>query len=135
MADAATTCTTDADCDDDRFCNGTETCRPTAAAADERGCVPDDTAPCVTGQVCDESMNACVTQCSTTEDADGDGARATECGGDDCDDSDAHRYPSNAELCDVDGHDEDCNPATFGDRDLDGDSIVDLYCCNGTNCG
>ncbi len=128
-------CTTDADCDDDRFCNGTETCRPTAAAADERGCVPDDTAPCVTGQVCDESMNACVTQCATTEDADGDGARATECGGDDCDDSDAHRYPGNGELCDVDGHDEDCNPATFGDRDLDGDSIVDLLCCNGTSCG
>ncbi|MCZ7680888.1 MAG: putative metal-binding motif-containing protein [Sandaracinaceae bacterium] len=91
--------------------------------------------PCLSGQSCDEAADACVTECGTTEDADGDGVTSIDCGGTDCDDSDPDRYPGNLERCDVSGHDEDCNPATFGDRDLDGDLAVDAVCCNGTTCG
>jgi hypothetical protein len=66
-------------------------------------------------------------------DADGDGATSAACGGSDCDDSDATRYPGAAEVCD--GNDEDCDDTTFGTRDADGDGVVSNTCCNGTNCG
>src|SRR5512143_1962870 len=53
-------------------------------------------------------------------DADGDGHGAISCGGDDCDDADANRYPGNAEVCDAAGVDDDCDPATLGpDADHD----------------
>ena len=68
-------------------------------------------------------------------DADGDGHRAIECGGDDCDDHDPRRYPGNAEVCDFVGHDEDCDPTTYSNRetrdgDVDGDGEVDYRCFN-----
>jgi hypothetical protein len=64
-------------------------------------------------------------------DADGDGHVApTADGGDDCDDGDPTRYPGNAEVCDPAGHDEDCDPATFGFRDADGDGHPDAACTN-----
>jgi hypothetical protein len=61
-------------------------------------------------------------------DADGDGHISTLCGGDDCDDNDASKYPGNAEFCDPDGHDEDCNGTTSGFVDNDGDGYSSLSC-------
>jgi hypothetical protein len=69
--------------------------------------------------------------CAVTDDADGDGARAPDCGGTDCDDSNASRFPGNTEVCDVADLDEDCDPRTFGVRDADGDGAPDMLCCNG----
>lgn len=60
-------------------------------------------------------------------DADGDGVADVACGGEDCDDTDANRYPGNAEDCN--NRDEDCNPTTLG-NDRDGDGFVDSDCCN-----
>lgn|GEM_PF-4635131 len=56
-------------------------------------------------------------------DADGDGSDAVACGGDDCDDDNARRFPGKAEVCDEQGLDEDCDPVTFGCRDQDDDGI------------
>jgi hypothetical protein len=97
--------------------------------ADARGCIPGD-APCGPTETCDESANDCRTIC---EDLDGDGYEAVACGGDDCDDADATRYPGATEICD--GNDEDCNDATFGFIDADMDGAGSAACCNGTNCG
>lgn len=63
-------------------------------------------------------------------DEDGDGHVNQALGGDDCDDRDADRYPGNAEVCDPAHHDEDCNPATYGERDADHDGYPDARCCN-----
>ncbi len=126
--DAATTCSTDIDCDDGVFCNGAETCE------DLGQCVSHGS-PCASGTVCDEAMDRCATDCGVSADADGDGVDSTDCGGTDCDDTDANRFPGNAEVCDVAGHDEDCDGSTFGTRDLDGDGAISAACCNGTICG
>ena len=130
-----TPCVTDDDCSDDVFCNGAERCSPSAAGADARGCAPSAAGACEAGRTCDESMDACLTACEVDADADGDSANAVECGGNDCDDGDARRYPGAAEVCDFDGVDEDCNPTTIGVRDADGDGFVDAVCCNGATCG
>ncbi len=122
----AATCTTDRDCSDGLFCDGVERCRPTDAGADARGCVRA-ISPCRSDQRCDEGANRCVTICW---DRDGDGHQDVACGGDDCDDADASRYPGNVELCDDRGHDEDCNPATVGNKDTDGDGFIDDKCKN-----
>jgi hypothetical protein len=66
--------------------------------------------------------------CSLDDDKDGHVANA--CGGDDCDDGDANRYPGNSEVCDDKAHDEDCDTSTFGFRDSDMDGWPDLRCCN-----
>ena len=63
-------------------------------------------------------------------DEDGDGHVNQALGGDDCDDRDAERYPGNTEVCDAAHHDEDCNPATYGERDADRDGYPDARCCN-----
>jgi len=127
-------CAADGDCDDGLFCNGAERCAPSDARADVRGCVlgPD---PCLADQTCDEAADACQTLCDVSGDADGDGHDSIDCDGDDCDDADATRYPGNVELCDGAGHDEDCDPTTYGaDADLDGHQSS--ACCNGAdNCG
>ncbi len=133
--DAVVGCVTDDQCSDDLFCNGVERCRPGDANADELGCVPADADPCLAAQTCNEDADRCETMCAVSEDADGDRAIAVECGGDDCDDSDPNRYPGNAEVCDSAGHDEDCDGATYGERDLDGDGEDDARCCNGATCG
>ena len=65
--------------------------------------------------------------CETNPDADGDGAYASICGGDDCDDLDPDRYPGNTEVCNA-GRDEDCDPKTGGNRDSDGDGYPDSDC-------
>lgn len=73
-------------------------------------------------------------------DGDGDSHVNHALGGDDCDDNDANRYPGNHEICDTAHHDEDCNPATYGERDADRDGYPDARCCNrqpgrGLACG
>jgi alpha-tubulin suppressor-like RCC1 family protein len=127
--DARVLCTLDVDCNDGLFCNGRETCAPASSAADARGCAPGD-APCSATETCDEAANDCRTTC---EDVDGDGHEAIACGGDDCEDNDASRYPGATEICD--GDDEDCNDATFGFIDADGDGVASSACCNGGTCG
>jgi hypothetical protein len=54
-------------------------------------------------------------------DADGDGHNSVASGGDDCDDLDPNRYPGNTEVPDDHGHDEDCDPTTYGCIDRDND--------------
>ncbi|HJL02678.1 MAG TPA: putative metal-binding motif-containing protein [Polyangiaceae bacterium LLY-WYZ-15_(1-7)] len=114
-------------CDDGMFCNGAERCVD--------GVCSPGVEPCGLGTRCDEVLDRCETMCALGTDADGDGFDATLCGGEDCDDSNADRYPTNAEVCDLANLDEDCDPETFGDRDEDGDGYVDARCCNGTRCG
>lgn len=75
-------------------------------------------------------------------DADADGAYAAACGGNDCDDNDANRYPGNTEVADASFRDEDCDPTTLGNRDDDGDGYLNPNACNsngvelicGTDC-
>lgn len=55
--------------------------------------------------------------------------------GDDCDDTDPDAYPGNDEVCDPDGHDEDCNVTTVGSKDSDGDGHVDAMCSNIAGAG
>ncbi|MFK7990650.1 MAG: MopE-related protein [Sandaracinaceae bacterium] len=131
-ADTVSTCERDDDCADSLFCNGRERCVPGDAAADERGCVPAET-PCMASQSCSEEMRRCESDCATNADADGDGAIAANCGGGDCDDADGAVNPGATEVCDADGRDEDCNPATLAspaDTDVDGDGFVSDACCN-----
>ncbi len=65
--------------------------------------------------------------CETNPDADGDGVWSTLCGGADCDDYDADRYPGNTEICNA-GKDEDCDPKTGGISDHDNDGYNDWNC-------
>ncbi|MFK7988249.1 MAG: putative metal-binding motif-containing protein [Sandaracinaceae bacterium] len=121
-------CSSQSDCDDELFCNGAESCDPASADADTRGCVPA-TPPCGAG-TCDEAADACG-DCTT--DADGDGHISVACGGDDCDDANANRYPGNAESCDAENVDEDCDLSTIAgvvDGDTDVDGFVSATCCN-----
>ncbi len=125
----AQVCSTDADCSDGVWCNGREICSPASSGADARGCMRGSLPTCVSsGLTCNEATNQCNAQCDVAMDADGDGSTALACGGDDCDDGDPNRYPGNFEVCDAMGHDEDCNPNTFGNRDNDGDGYVDMFC-------
>ncbi len=129
--DGAANCTTDNQCADGVFCNGVERCLPGAPGADARGCVLANPAnPCMGAQTCNEATHRCDSPCDTTGDTDGDGQRALNCGGSDCDDADPSRFPGNVEVCDSAGHDEDCDPNTFGARDGDGDGYPDHACCN-----
>jgi len=53
--DAGTmTCMTDADCDDQKACNGVERCAPHAPGADARGCVSGSPMVCPVNQICAE---------------------------------------------------------------------------------
>jgi alpha-tubulin suppressor-like RCC1 family protein len=125
----ANVCRAVIDCDDGIFCNGPERCAPDDPSAGMTGCVRDP-APCEAAR-CDEDADRCRSDCDAMPDADGDGEPSMDCGGADCDDTDADRFPGNAEICDLDGHDEDCEPETFGDRDADTDGYIDARCCNG----
>jgi hypothetical protein len=129
--DGAVFCTASSQCDDGLFCNGAETCMPGVEGGDVRGCVRG-AAPCVEGATCNESADACLDDCP---DVDGDGSPDATCGGDDCDDADPERSPGATEVCDPEGFDEDCDPTTAGDRDVDGDGHASDRCCNGATCG
>ena len=133
VMDAGGECVSSAECDDGTFCNGAESCDPGDPTADARGCVAG-APPCGAGTACIEASSSCGPLCSDP-DADGDGAVAAECGGDDCDDTDPLRAPALPEVCDLEGRDEDCDPSTVGERDDDGDGVVDARCCNGDRCG
>jgi alpha-tubulin suppressor-like RCC1 family protein len=130
-SDARVVCVDDGECDDGLFCNGAERCAP-GPGAGARGCVVA-ASPCGAAE-CDEAADRCDVDCSNP-DADGDGAIAVACGGDDCDDTDADIGPDQSEICDPEGVDEDCDPTTVGTRDADGDGAVDSACCNGASCG
>jgi hypothetical protein len=53
--DAGTmTCMTDADCDDQKACNGRERCAPRSPGADARGCVNGSPMVCPVNQICAE---------------------------------------------------------------------------------
>ncbi|MBO6939210.1 MAG: putative metal-binding motif-containing protein [Deltaproteobacteria bacterium] len=128
-ADASTVCASDIDCHDGVFCNGRERCAPESPSADARGCVAAALRPCPDGVACNEDLAICGSDCSVEPDQDGDGHDSIVCGGDDCDDFDATRFPGNPEVCDAEGHDDDCDPRTLGD-DMDGDGFVAAECCN-----
>ena len=115
---SAMTCESSAQCDDGLFCNGSERCQ------DQR-CVSDEP-PCGSNE-CDERTRTC--DCPTP-DADGDGVAAIICGGRDCDDGDPNRFPGNTEVCDEEDKDEDCDPSTYGTRDVDRDGYISAVCCN-----
>jgi Putative metal-binding motif len=118
-------CINDAQCSDGVFCNGTERC-VTPTKLNPRGCVASPP-PCDGHHTCNESTHSCSTEC-THPDLDGDGHAAIDCGGDDCNDNDPNAYPGNTEVCDPMGHDEDCDPSTYG-PDKDGDGFVAWDCC------
>ena len=123
-------CTRDVDCDNGTFCDGAERCQPGTPGADLRGCLPPLIGACAAGQTCDETGDRCLTRCDLEGDADGDGVLTADCGGSDCDDNDANRFPGNRETCDANDVDEDCDPETFGVRDGDRDLFADNLCCN-----
>ncbi len=125
-------CASAADCDDGLFCNGAEACDPSSASANRFGCVAGS-GPCETADACLEDEDRCATPCELAPDADGDGRESIACGGDDCDDDDADRFPGNTEICDPSGRDEDCDPTTLGgsaDADVDHDGFDGVACCN-----
>lgn len=131
-------CTRDLDCSNGVFCDGVETCDPSASGADPTtGCVAAASDACVAPQTCDETNDRCVSDCTSASDADHDGHDAIDCAGDDCNDADPNVFPGHAETCDA--VDDDCDPTTLGTTDLDGDGAIASACCNpssgGNTCG
>lgn len=123
-------CVSDDECSDGVFCNGQERCDPFDPLSSREGCAPGPR-PCVDGEeTCNEYDRMCRVICAVEEDADGDGSIAIACGGDDCDDNDGNRHPGQPEVCDLEGHDEDCDLTTFGMRDADRDGFADEACQN-----
>lgn len=53
---AAMVCSSDADCDDHKACNGKERCAPRSPGADVRGCVKGAPVACPVNQVCGEGV-------------------------------------------------------------------------------
>ena len=139
----APACNTNEDCDDGLFCNGTEVCVLSACVRTPNDC--DDGIACTTDS-CSEDSRSCT---YTVPDLDRDGYMDGTCLddrgmplGNDCDDTDAARFPGNLEVCDDEGHDEDCDLDTRGNIDADGDGFEDIRCCNpmmagstAPNCG
>ena len=134
----APTCKDDSDCANGLFCDGDETCDDNGRCVMGQPIVCDDGIGCTT-DVCSDERRECV---FAPRDADGDGRPDINCVdgngvpfGDDCDDNDGNRFPTNVEVCDSEGHDEDCDPDTFGIVDDDNDGFPSARCCNGDVCG
>lgn len=113
-------CSSNTDCNDGLHCNGMESCRAGQCVQGAAPCTEDHL-------ICNEASKACQASFSC-EDADGDGYGATHCGGADCDDGNANRFPGNTEICESRGIDEDCDPTTVGDLDRDGDGFLSEQC-------
>lgn len=120
-------CASDAACSDGRRCNGEESCVWVGTGDVLRQCRPGRPVLCPAGIACREEGPQCQ---APPQDRDGDGAVAIASGGDDCDDNDPRRFPGNAEVCDADGVDEDCDLTTGGQRDADRDGYNDAACFN-----
>jgi hypothetical protein len=135
------TCSTDLECSDGLYCNGEESC--SAGKCEYAEPIPCDDGIACTEDVCNEVTDRCEAR---APDRDGDGVGDANCvNGDgeslgrDCDDADPGRFGGNLEVCDIDQVDEDCDPATFGNTDADGDGFISGVCCNADggvfNCG
>jgi hypothetical protein len=125
----------DRDCSDGRFCNGIERCVSEDSDGGLAECAPSGRGPCARPELCDEAARVCLPDCRRNADADGDTHDDERCGGTDCDDSDWNVYRGAAEVCDLEGRDEDCDGATLHNRDqrdgdVDGDDHVSDRCCN-----
>lgn len=148
VADETVSCKKDEECDDGNPCNGPETCEHGFCARGKSVNCNDGIA--CTEDSCDRNSGKCEHEAL---DADADGHPASDCQdedgnalGDDCDDEDPRRFPGNPEVCLVallgdsttaigDGVDEDCDPSTVGERDLDHDTFTDAICFNTLNNG
>jgi hypothetical protein len=53
---SAMVCSSDADCDDHRTCNGKERCAPRSPGADARGCIKGSPVVCPVNEVCGEGV-------------------------------------------------------------------------------
>ncbi|MBK6809714.1 MAG: hypothetical protein IPG81_12560 [Sandaracinaceae bacterium] len=129
-----TRCESDVDCTDGNACNGVEQCAPASASANALGCISGAPVVCTAPDTCNPASGACVSPC----DLDSDGVESIACGGADCDDEDANRFPGNPETCtnalgaldpETLLHDEDCDPDTLG-NDRDEDSFYRQECGN-----
>lgn len=120
-------CAVDASCSDGLGCNGEERCVVATAPGALRQCVAGTPIACSGGLMCSERSDRCEVP---AQDADGDGAESLATGGFDCDDNDPNRFAGNAEICDANGHDEDCDVETGGIRDSDRDGHNDARCFN-----
>ncbi len=136
--DVGPECLSARECDDGLFCNGVETCSEAGVCVAGEDVFCDDEVACTT-DFCDDEIDRCV---SAAPDLDGDGSGDASCVdgegnplGADCNDDDPLTFPGNPEVCDFEGHDEDCDPETIGRRDVDGDGFTDAVCCNGDLCG
>jgi alpha-tubulin suppressor-like RCC1 family protein len=88
---------------------------------------PCDPSPCSEAEHCDCTV--------WNGDKDRDGRKVEGCAPDiehsDCDDNDGTRARGFIEVCADDmTHDEDCDDATFGNKDTDGDLAIDQACSN-----
>jgi hypothetical protein len=122
-------CTSDAECDDGKGCNGKETCKNGACVAGAPvECTNPDAAHCSAS--CEEGAGGTTKCVIQGRDADGDLHLDAACApssvtADDCDDSNKTVYPGAQEICD--GLDNDCN----GKDELDegmalGGGVADL---------
>jgi alpha-tubulin suppressor-like RCC1 family protein len=123
-------CQDSASCSDGLRCNGIERCALGR-------CLPGEPPPCTAEHPCTEAEHAAATQgCDCrVPDYDVDNYPAAVCAGPgdlrDCDDSKREIYPRNVEVCDpTTDVDEDCDPTTYGQLDVDGDGEQDERCCN-----
>jgi hypothetical protein len=109
----------DTRCDDGTYCDLAQCCTPLPACATAADCEAIwEGDACKANIACDPVSSICSFE---TLDKDGDGHPPQICGGDDCDDSSANRFPGNTEVCDE------------VDNDCDGD--VDEYVNGPENCG